>query len=62
MSRQIENLYSPSCVVNPMLRQPVPSLEGVLAEAGTAVDELASGVEVAEVPGGLLNHVEHDEA
>ena len=37
-------------------------LERVLAEAGAAVDELASGVEVAEVPGGLLDHVEHDEA
>ena len=37
-------------------------LERVLAEAGAAVDELASGVEVSEVPGGLLNHVKHDEA
>ena len=45
-----------------MLRRPVPSLEEVLAEAGAAVDELASGVEVSEVPGGLLNHVEHDQA
>ena len=37
-------------------------LERVLTEAGAAVNELASGVEVAEVPGGLLDHVEHDEA
>lgn len=37
-------------------------LERVLAEIDAAVDQLAGRVEVAEVAGGLLDHVHHDEA